>query len=55
MGRMTGVMIEGKLARLFYLSLYKNHQINLHGWWRVFITTLAKLLTYRFKPKLKLH
>ncbi|KTD09019.1 respiratory NADH dehydrogenase 2/cupric reductase [Legionella gratiana] len=56
MGKMAkSFMIEGKLARLFYLSLYKQHQIALYGWWRVFLLTLSNLLSRRVKPRLKLH
>lgn len=56
MGKITkSLMIEGKLARLFYLSLYKQHQISLYGWWRVFLLTLSNLLSRRVKPRLKLH
>lgn len=55
MGRATQVMIEGKLARLVYLSLYKMHQVKLFGWWRVLLISFAKALTRGLKPKLKLH
>ncbi len=56
MGKMLkNVLIEGFLARLFYISLYKMHQNKLHGWWRVLIINFAKLVTHRVKPKLKLH
>lgn len=56
MGRITGsLMVEGFLARTIYLSLYKTHQITLLGYWRVFLMTLADLLTRRVKPRLKLH
>lgn len=56
MGNMAkSFMIEGKLARFFYLSLYKQHQIALYGWWRVFLLTLSNLLSRRVKPRLKLH
>ncbi len=59
-GNLMGVLqgsffIEGKMARLVYLSLYKRHQIALYGFWQVFLITLANLLTRRVKPKLKLH
>lgn len=47
--------IYGQVARLAYISLYKLHQITLFGKWRVFLETLAKLLTRPFKPRLKLH
>ncbi|KTC90684.1 NAD(P)/FAD-dependent oxidoreductase [Fluoribacter dumoffii] len=56
MGKITSrFMIEGKLARLFYLSLHKQHQVSLYGWWRVFLLTLSNLLSRRVKPRLKLH
>lgn len=56
MGRFTGsFLIEGKLARLVYLSLYKKHQVILHRHWRVFLMTLANRLTRRIKPHFKLH
>lgn len=56
MGRITGnLMIQGKIARMVYLSLYKRHQITLHGWWRVMLLTIADRLTRRVKPRLKLH
>lgn len=48
-------MLEGALARLVYLSLYKMHQYALHGLPRVIISTLANLLTHRVKPRMKLH
>lgn len=56
MGRFTGsFLIEGKLARMVYLSLYKKHQAILHGPWRVFLLTLANRLTRKIKPHFKLH
>lgn len=47
--------IEGGLARLFYLSLYKQHQTALYGLWRVILLTLANRLSRKVKPRLKLH
>lgn len=56
MGRITNsFIIEGKLARLAYLSLYRSHQISLFGLWRVAILMLANWLTRRIRPRLKLH
>jgi NADH dehydrogenase len=49
------VTIEGRLARLAYLSLYKKHQIALHGLGAVTLTALANLLHRRSRPQLKLH
>lgn len=56
MGRFTGsFLIEGRIARIVYLSLYKKHQAILHGYWRVFLLTLANRLTRKIKPHFKLH
>lgn len=55
MGRTTNVFLEGKIARLSYLALYKKHLMVIHGFWRVFLSTLANILTRRSKPRLKLH
>ncbi len=49
------VIIEGIFARLVYLSLYKLHQIIVHGLVKTALTTLANLLTHRTKPRMKLH
>ncbi len=56
MGRLIGQwFIQGKLARLFYLSLYKMHQMLLLGTWQASLLTLARWLTKRVRPRLKLH
>ncbi|MCS3902546.1 NADH dehydrogenase [Methylohalomonas lacus] len=49
------VVIEGLMARLMYFSLYKMHQLALHGAARVIMTTIANVLTRRAKPRMKLH
>ncbi len=49
------VMVEGVVARLVYLSLYKMHQVALFGWYRVALLTLANLLRRRVYPEIKLH
>ena len=49
------ITIEGFLARLAYLSLYKKHQISLHGLSEVTLMALANLLHRRTRPQLKLH
>lgn len=49
------LFIEGTLARLAYLSLYKKHQVVLHGFWRVFLMTLADMIKHRTNPRMKLH
>ncbi|MDF2867684.1 MAG: ndh [Gammaproteobacteria bacterium] len=56
MGKLLGdIMLEGKLARLVYLSLYRKHQAALYGWWRVALLSLAQFLTKPLRPRLKLH
>lgn len=49
------IFVEGMLARLVYLSLYKMHQIALHGFFRTALGTLANVLTRRTRPRMKLH
>lgn len=56
MGRITkSLMIEGILARMAYLSLYRAHQTALYGPWRVFMMMFASALTQSVRPRLKLH
>lgn len=56
MGKLTGtILLEGRVARWVYLSLYKKHQTAILGFWRVVLLTIANLLTKRVKPRLKLH
>jgi NADH dehydrogenase len=56
MGNLFGsVMLEGMIARLAYLSLYKKHQLALHGFVWVAFATLANLIKRRTEPRLKLH
>jgi NADH dehydrogenase len=49
------VFIEGMFARFMYRSLYKMHQRALHGWPKVLLETLARTLTRRTEPHVKLH
>ena len=49
------LMIEGYVARLMYLSLYKAHEYALHGFIKVALDTLARLITRRTAPHIKLH
>jgi NADH:ubiquinone reductase (H+-translocating) len=49
------ITIEGFLARVAYLSLYKKHQVSLHGLREVTLMALANLLDRRRRPALKLH
>jgi NADH dehydrogenase len=50
-----GMLIEGYIARLMYRSLYKMHETALHGPLKVSLDTVARLLTRRTEPHVKLH
>jgi NADH dehydrogenase len=47
--------VEGWLAKLFYISLYRQHIWALHGFWRMALDTLARLIRSQTDPKVKLH
>jgi NADH dehydrogenase len=49
------LFIEGLFARLMYRSLYKMHEMALHGPWKVALDTLSRTLTRRTEPVVKLH
>jgi NADH dehydrogenase len=57
MGALVGgnMVIEGYIARLMYLSLYKMHELAVHGYTKVALDTLARLITRRTEPHVKLH
>lgn len=50
-----GMFIEGWFARLMYRSLYKMHQIALHGFGNVALSTLGRSISHRTEPRVKLH
>jgi NADH dehydrogenase len=49
------LFIEGRFAKLMYASLYKMHELALHGWVKVTLDTLARMITRRTEPHVKLH
>jgi NADH:ubiquinone reductase (H+-translocating) len=57
MGRLIGgsMLIQGLIARLMYASLYKMHQVSIHGVIRVALDTLGRLVRERLEPRVKLH
>ncbi len=56
MGNLMGsVSVGGFIARLFYLSLYKMHQVALFGYFRVGLLTVANLFRRSTKAHIKLH
>jgi NADH dehydrogenase len=40
---------------MFYISLYKLHIWALHGFWRMALDTLARMIRRQTEPKVKLH
>jgi NADH dehydrogenase len=56
MGNITGsVMIEGLIARIVYLSLYKMHQMALFGPFRTIMLAISHLFRRSVHPQIKLH
>ncbi|WP_148861141.1 NAD(P)/FAD-dependent oxidoreductase [Marinobacter fonticola] len=57
MGNLSGrsMYIEGKVARLFYISLYRMHQVALHGLLRTGVIWLMDRISRAMHPRLKLH
>ena len=57
MGGLMGgnLWVEGLFARTMYLSLYKMHQVALHGWWKTALGTASRVLTRSTEPRVKLH
>jgi NADH dehydrogenase len=56
MGNLGGsTFVEGILARLFYLSLYRMHQASLFGARKVLFKILSDALSRRVRPRLRLH
>jgi len=56
MGNLMGsVKLEGWLARMFYVSLYRMHQMALYGVLRTALLMLADRIGRSTEPRLKLH
>ncbi|WP_213875337.1 NAD(P)/FAD-dependent oxidoreductase [Pseudomonas sp. dw_358] len=56
MGGLPGsVMLEGWLARMFYVSLYRMHQMALFGMFRTAMLMLGSRIGRGTEPRLKLH
>ena len=56
MGSLMGtVMLEGWLARMFYISLYRMHQMALYGTFRTLMLMLGSRIGRGTEPRLKLH
>lgn len=57
MGNFVGgnMWVEGLFARWMYISLYKLHEMALHGFWKMALTTLSRFISRRTEPHVKLH
>lgn len=57
MGNLTkgSMKVEGTIARLVYISLYRMHQVALHGYFRTGLITLVERINKILRPRLKLH
>lgn len=57
MGGLIGgkLAIEGRLARLVYLSLYQMHLLAIHGWLRGVAMIVVGHVNQVIRPRLKLH
>ena len=48
-------LIEGPMARAAYLSLYRQHQLALHGPWRTALMMLSSGMNQWIRPSIKLY
>jgi NADH:ubiquinone reductase (H+-translocating) len=57
MGALVGrnMWIEGLFARTMYLSLYKMHELALHGFWKTALSSAGRFIARRTEPRVKLH
>ena len=57
MGALIGgsIFIEGLFARFMYVLLYRMHLYALHGFAKVMLDTLARMIARRTEPRIKLH
>jgi NADH dehydrogenase len=57
MGFVSGrkMLIEGFFAKMMYRSLYKMHEMALHGVGKTTLDTFSRLLTRHTEPHVKLH
>lgn len=57
MGNLVGgrMAVEGRLARLMYLSLYRMHLLAIHGWLKGMALIAVGHVNAVVRPKLKLH
>ncbi|RAU18267.1 FAD-dependent oxidoreductase [Nitrincola tibetensis] len=49
------MMVEGRIARIVYVSLYRLHQLALYGFFKTALVTLVDRINRVIRPRLKLH
>ncbi|MFK8259126.1 NAD(P)/FAD-dependent oxidoreductase [Erwinia sp. AnSW2-5] len=49
------MMVEGRIARFVYISLYRMHQVALHGYFKTGLMMLVGSINRAIRPRLKLH
>lgn len=54
-GLIRTVSVEGWMARMFYISLYRMHQMVLYGVFRTALIMLSDRIGKRTHPRMKLH
>jgi NADH dehydrogenase len=57
MGNLVGgrMAIEGYLARIAYISLYRMHLLGIHGWLKGALLIIIGHVNQVVRPRLKLH
>lgn len=51
----SSFFVEGSIAKHLYISLYRFHQLALHGYWRTALLVFVGMINRRLRPALKLH
>ncbi|NVK57487.1 MAG: NAD(P)/FAD-dependent oxidoreductase [Alteromonadaceae bacterium] len=57
MGKLSNssMFVEGRLAKMVYVSLYNMHLFAVHGWFKGMLMLLLRKVSNLVSPKLKLH
>ncbi|GLS25878.1 NAD(P)/FAD-dependent oxidoreductase [Marinibactrum halimedae] len=55
LGKGGSINLRGWLARMAYISLYRMHQVALHGWPKAILMVVADRINHIIRPRLKLH
>jgi len=57
MGNLIGgrLAIEGRLARIVYLSLYRMHLLAIHGFFKGIVMVMVSQVNHIIRPRMKLH